>query len=482
MRCLNNIHTTMNRIEVDDTILQARSVLERVGTTEDYNTALKKLGALVSATSLDHEFRTSLADDFSFLESVVDVVTNSLTVDLEKSDIATLYVRVLRGMLILLRNLVTSTKAVVDIPMLLLNVQHFITKIGPSNLFFGKCLSTHIEILANLSLSRGNNFHCNLQLVSQTFDPVLTLIMEDESIRQPFLIFLNGIFSHDDNVTSLLKDECNENLLEALILGNSSSLRVGESVDEQVLYILEKIISDKSFKSWIEKKEVTDESTTILKIARLVATTEKEWDNTQCIIIMEWVYSLFEKWADIAIRLLFSKEEGSKLQDIHAKLVIALDIISDLMKYHQAKQFLEFYNALDPLIRLFRAAHENGEIATKKASGAPIQRTGKVHFPMVKSLIVEILAFIVHNSFEAQEKVRELHGLELLLSNCVIDDNNPFIKERAILCLRFVLENNLKNQEFVAQLEAKEVVDDRALKEAGFEVNVEDGRVKLKKC
>jgi ataxin-10 len=55
------------------------------------------------------------------------------------------------------------------------------------------------------------------------------------------------------------------------------------------------------------------------------------------------------------------------------------------------------------------------------------------------------------------------------------------IKERSILCVKYLLEGNTENQEFVAQLEAKKVVSDEAVREAGYETEIIDGKVALKK-
>lgn len=470
----------MERIEVDNTILQAKAVLEKGGSNEDYTLVLENLSAVVSATSKDEHFRASLAEDFSLLDLLVDVVTNSLLVDFKDPEACVLHVRLLRGVLIFLRNLVAFTDVMIDIPMLLLNVQRLISHVKKSNQFFTGCLCAFIKILANISLRRGQSFHCKLQSVSHTFEPVLESIMQLHDERQPFMVFLNGVFTDDDNVTSLLGDQRNERLLGLLLIQGYGLISGDGNVNQHTVWIFEKIVSNKGFKTWIESRENTEEFMSILKVARLVITTEKEWDNTQCTLILEWVYSFFKKWSQIAIELLYAEIEDPKLADIHPKLIIILDIISDLMKYHQAVLFLEHYSALDPLIGLLRAAHENGEISTMKQSRVIPAKTKKP-FPMVKSLIVEILAYLLHDSFENQETVRELHGLELLLSNCIIDGNNPYIKERSILCLRFALKNNPKNQEFVARLEAQEVVDDEALQQAGYEVSVDDGKVKLKK-
>lgn len=474
----------MERVVVDRILALSKSLLEDGGKNEDFASVLAELGKLLSLSSQDSTFRADLAADTSVLDLIVDIITNSLLIDFH--DIPdSLYVRLLRGILLLLRNLVTSTKSMIDIPLLLLNIQHFTSRVGQADPFFIKCLAAYIELLSNICVQQGSEFKCNLQLISDTFNPLLDIIVQNLSLEQPFLIFLNGCLMDDDNASLLLKNEANTQLLNYILKKGTSILNQDslETVDDEILKIFEKIITNKSFKIWIESKHGDKEFNSILKVAQLVATLEREWDNVQCTLMMEWTFEYLQKWSQEAIDLLYNDSDESKLQDIHSKLVIVLDIISDLAKYHLAKQFLEHYNALECLIPLLRAAHENTEVLTLKFSQAQETSTkaNKKKFPLVKSLIIEILAYILHSSFEAQEKTRQLHGLELLLSNCIIDDNNPYIKERSILCLRFAMEKNQKNQEFVAQLEAKQVVDDEALQEAGYEVEVENGKVKLKK-
>ncbi len=52
--------------------------------------------------------------------------------------------------------------------------------------------------------------------------------------------------------------------------------------------------------------------------------------------------------------------------------------------------------------------------------------------------------------------------LEIVLSNCAIDDNEPFIKERSIMFLKYALYKNQENQEFVAKLEQRTAVDSQS--------------------
>ena len=87
------------------------------------------------------------------------------------------------------------------------------------------------------------------------------------------------------------------------------------------------------------------------------------------------------------------------------------------------------------MIDVFKFIHDNIKPITIKT--AKIEEITK--FPSVKSYIIVILSYLAFESFDNQEKIRELGGLALVLSNCIIDNNNPFIKEQAIVCLKYLL-------------------------------------------
>ncbi|ODV58390.1 Ctr86p ASCRUDRAFT_77877 [Ascoidea rubescens DSM 1968] len=60
---------------------------------------------------------------------------------------------------------------------------------------------------------------------------------------------------------------------------------------------------------------------------------------------------------------------------------------------------------------------------------------------------------LIVDNFDNQEALRNEHGLEILLENCIIDEYNPFIKERVIICLKVSLKDNQKNQNFIRKIE-----------------------------
>lgn len=100
----------------------------------------------------------------------------------------------------------------------------------------------------------------------------------------------------------------------------------------------------------------------------------------------------------------------------------------------------------------------------------------------LKKLVVLVLSSLVWKSVTVQNQIRQYGGVEMVLSCCNFDANNPYIREHAIMCLRFLLECNKENQEIVEQLEARKAVPNEVLHKKGYETYIdESGKVGLRK-
>lgn len=93
----------------------------------------------------------------------------------------------------------------------------------------------------------------------------------------------------------------------------------------------------------------------------------------------------------------------------------------------------------------------------------------------LKKLVVLVLSSLVWKSPVVQEQIRKYGGVEMVLSCCNFDANNPYIREHAIMCLRFLLEGNRENQAIVEELEARKVVPDEVLDKRGYETFIDEG-------
>ncbi|KAJ1969234.1 Ataxin-10 [Dispira parvispora] len=97
-------------------------------------------------------------------------------------------------------------------------------------------------------------------------------------------------------------------------------------------------------------------------------------------------------------------------------------------------------------------------------------------FAFVKRDLVAIIGNVVHGNTSLQNKTRELGGIDILLNQCNIDDNNPFIKEYALLALRNLLTGNLENQRWVQALQPQGTTQHPVLTELGLKTELDTER------
>jgi ataxin-10 len=180
-----------------------------------------------------------------------------------------------------------------------------------------------------------------------------------------------------------------------------------------------------------------------VKVVQLLVPENSSWNNEQLLGLLGWLHESFVLLCPTVINTIGTENHEAM------EIAIVLDIIGELCQYHIFKQGLISYKFIKPLIELFGTI----QLHIKPANMLKPTTDEGFSYPHVKSTIIEIISYLAHDTPEIQDEVRELHGLNLVLSNCVIDDNNPFIKERAITCLKFLLANNSKNQQVVRELE-----------------------------
>ncbi|EPX73674.1 uncharacterized protein SOCG_02892 [Schizosaccharomyces octosporus yFS286] len=99
----------------------------------------------------------------------------------------------------------------------------------------------------------------------------------------------------------------------------------------------------------------------------------------------------------------------------------------------------------------------------------------------VKRECVHFITFASHLYPATQDIVRNTEGgLSVILSQCNIDDFNPYLREVSVLCIRYLLQNNPDNQAFVANLNPMGISKSEILEEVGYDSQIDDnGKVKL---
>jgi len=101
-------------------------------------------------------------------------------------------------------------------------------------------------------------------------------------------------------------------------------------------------------------------------------------------------------------------------------------------------------------------------------------------FAFIKRDIVKVIGNMAYENNIIQDEVRKLGGIPLILNQCNIDDNNPYIREYAIFAIRNLLIRNPENQKLVEQLVPIETVQHPDLQDAGIITELgPDGKIKF---
>ena len=403
------------------------------------------------------------------LSEVVKIATNSKVQSLEIITCALEYLpqnedhqlRVYRGILLVVRNLAPS----LDVEYFPLVIQSFHRVWDLEvNEWVSKLRQVYWEILANFQRNQ------YVEDINSLFS------WSAVEVASPVIhLLFRQFYTEDEDVT-------NENLLHLLRIKENNVLREVhrlythinfDEVDhdsKMLIHLLYDLVTHESFAKWInqQSEEIKIEW---LELTAIVIQTKDDWNNFQLVGVLVWVESIFSEYS---LKLDAESVHDEQLERILSNV---LQIFSELAKFKATVQYFEHSsNFLPQLMIVFKVIHENVKRVTMKSKVEEV-----VNYSHVKSYIIIILSYYCYKSFKNQELVRDLGGLALVLSNCVIDENNPFIKEQAILCVKYLLDQNPKNQQFVANLEAKKTVDDSVLQEVGYKVDIVDGKVNIHK-
>lgn len=496
-----------------------------------YKALLDELDPIVRRSAQDEKYRQTLASSEELWEKLKTALQNVKNVS-GKEAIRSIYLRCVRALLLLMRNLSVSNQNIARRMLLQFAVVKAFIKAINGNYCYDE-METSLYVAAT-------SFLYNLTKESVLFDDA-NIGSVDLFLRYPInhsdksaplllpcsLLFLNLTMS-DDYLYHFLKQQGQDDIMYHFFVSEivehhtalfnhldrnpteDAKYKLG-TMDAVILKIFSNAVTCESFAPYLQnaKKDDSEKFLKILKLAQLVVTSTENWDKFQLTNIMSWCFPIMQNTAEAVNEYFRNHHEEVKMaRDLHADLNISLDIISSLCKYEHVHQYLLSYDGLETLVSLLKILEDNlirinfykstnGSIKSIKATNSKgekiidqqilsqrIDLTNyqilSTNFPQSKSFIVEIIASLTYHNPIVQNKMRSLGGLGLVLSNCIIDENDPFIKERSIICIKFLLKNNKENQDYVASLEAKKAVQDEILAEAGYEIQIgENGKVNL---
>ncbi|XP_074554705.1 ataxin-10 isoform X2 [Halichoeres trimaculatus] len=227
-------------------------------------------------------------------------------------------------------------------------------------------------------------------------------------------------------------------------------------------------------------------------LLELIFAQLREEDSEECGIpasVAAFLASSFQKACGAVLTLATGSASSDEVLQEALTVISLLDVLCEMTS--DLKQFMFLQDHPDLLIttvELLKQVHAIGKASKNIFSSAQnfssISGDGEMssQSPVIsfKAHLIRLIGNLCHNNPSNQDKVRELEGLTVILDNCNIDSNNPFISQWSIFAIRNLLKHNLQNQELVASLERQGTADYSALRALGFLVEERDGSLLLK--
>ncbi|CAL1568939.1 unnamed protein product [Knipowitschia caucasica] len=231
-----------------------------------------------------------------------------------------------------------------------------------------------------------------------------------------------------------------------------------------------------------------DDRVTLLEL--LLAQLREE--DSECGVppaVGSFLASSFQSGCSTVLTLATGSVSSTEVLQEALTVISLLDVLCEMSSDHREFMFLQDHpdllaNTTDLLAQVHTIGKSSKNIfsASQNFSAFSGDAGSSHNSPVVsfKAHLIRLIGNLCHNNKLNQDKVRELDGIPLILDNCNIDSNNPFINQWAIFAIRNLLENNQVNQTVVASLEQRGAADYSALRELGFEVEQRDGGLLLK--
>ncbi|GAA6217049.1 ataxin-10 [Lates japonicus] len=214
----------------------------------------------------------------------------------------------------------------------------------------------------------------------------------------------------------------------------------------------------------------------------------REEDSEECGVpasVARFLASSFQEGCGAVLTLATGSASSDEVLQEALTVISLLDVLCEMTSDNRQFMFLQDHpDLLVTTVELLEQVHAIGKASKNIFSAAQnFSFSGDGDSSPVisfKAHLIRLIGNLCHSNTNNQNKVRELEGIPLILDNCNIDSNNPFISQWAIFTIRNLLEHNTQNQQLVAELERRGPTDYSALRELGFLVEERDGSLLLK--
>ncbi|TNN71889.1 Ataxin-10 [Liparis tanakae] len=226
-------------------------------------------------------------------------------------------------------------------------------------------------------------------------------------------------------------------------------------------------------------------------LLELLSAQLQEEDSEECGIppnVARFIATSFQEGCGAVLTLATGSASSDEVLQEALTVISLLDVLCEMTSDHTQFMFLQEHpDLLVTTVELLRQVHAIGKASknifsaaqnfTFNAEADPSSQSPVISF---KAHLIRLIGNLCYSNTDNQNKARDLECIPLILDNCNLDSNNPFISQWAIFTIRNLLEHNTQNQEQVAALERRGTADYSALRELGFLVEERDGGLLLK--
>ncbi|KAI9483386.1 MAG: spinocerebellar ataxia type 10 protein domain-containing protein [Benjaminiella poitrasii] len=321
----------------------------------------------------------------------------------------------------------------------------------------------------------------------------------DNLIMSALVLIINCIRGNKDRCDLLVNRKLGKDILAA-ILGDIERLHGNEENKNFELgyTVLSELITFGYFKKlfvevddYSDKDPVSDHQIILLKILDSKVHGHKgsfpEFINHE--ESLQFLTQQFVLAGRETVKVLISmRDQGAsqlqpdQISNVYSAIVLLFQIINELFILDEEdqqsrglKDILTKANTLQLVIDIF------GHLEMLKLPTTEKEKP-EIGFNYIKRECVRFIGTMCHKDRFMQDRVRELEGLPLILSQMKIDDSNPYLREYATLALRNLMEDNMENQKIIEELSPQEVVQSDELDKMGIMPELtQDGKVIIKK-
>eukprot|EP01117_Protostelium_nocturnum_P013052 TRINITY_DN4840_c0_g2_i1.p1 TRINITY_DN4840_c0_g2~~TRINITY_DN4840_c0_g2_i1.p1 ORF type:complete len:532 (-),score=164.81 TRINITY_DN4840_c0_g2_i1:835-2208(-) len=321
----------------------------------------------------------------------------------------------------------------------------------------------------------------------------------------------NSVASSKERLESICSEGDNAELFGMIL----NTMVVNKSVAEDgafqwVFLIISKLLSSglfpRAFKNLSSVHESTTDSRVILlkNVDAIIHNAPSEdqpkvLDEETCVILAEELRNLSEKSlvsdkpkkvedkSEEDVSSVFEDEDFVKLKissnDLELVFVLIqifglISVSRDDDKASWVSDILLNNGIVEIISRYLREDYKAEQEHMKNGGKQGALDRGGLSFGFKRDLIT-ILANISYKHKGVQDKARELDIFPMLLSNCKIDEKNPYIKEWSILALRNLLDQNHDNQAAVEAIKLQGPAPSKELEDMGLKAEIEGGKLKI---